>query len=137
MKSLVCGYFECCCFSVFFLTQKWFKSLQIIHFPVNMLLIFKNHQEILYVLSNTLQKKYDIFAFFGLFYINTDTFKQVMSYIAYLCIFVSVWYMCYSVLIRTVKISCVIIMNFSLMLLGLFHSNELIAVVLLLKTLKC
>lgn len=75
--------------------------------------------------------------FFGLFYINTDTFKQVMSYIAYLCIFVSVWYICYSVLIRTVQISCVIIMNFSLMLLSLFHSNELIAVVLLLKTLKC
>lgn len=39
----------------------------------------------------------------------------------------------YSVLIRTVKISCFILMNFSLMLLTLLHSNELIAVVLLLK----
>lgn len=101
-----------------------------------MLLIFKNHQEILYVLSNTLQKKYDIFAFFGLFYFNTDTFKQVMSYCIFMHFCVSLVHM-YSVLIRTVKISCVIIMNFSLMLLGLFHSNELIAVVLLLKTLKC
>lgn len=52
----------------------------------------------------------------------------------YFC--VSLVYM-YFVLIRIVKIFCVIIMNFLLMLLSLFYFNELIVVVLFLKIFKC
>lgn len=117
----------------FFFTQKWFKSLQIIHFPVNMLLIFKKSSGNFVCSKQYFTEEVWYFCIFLVFFILIQTHLNKSCHIAYLCIFVSVWYICYSVLIRTVKISCVIISNFSLMLLGLFHSNELIAVVLLLK----
>lgn len=121
----------------FFFTQKWFKSLQIIHFPVNMLLIFKKSSGNFVCSKQYFAEEVWYFCIFLVFFILILTH---LNKSCHNCIFmhfcVSLVHM-YSVLIRTVKISCVIIMNFSLMLLSLFHSNELIAVVLLLKTLKC